>query len=721
MGISIILTLRRAVSALAAAASMAGPVYAQEAAPAPPPEAASAPAAAAAAAPPSLTPGDQVILNMREALRRGERARLTALLPQARGHALEPWAAYWELKARLDDAKADEVRDFLARYANTYQEDRLRGDWLLLAGKRRDWDTFAADYPRLRMRDDPRLRCYAAALDARLGRAATPATLAQVRADWFAQRDADDACMLAVALLHQAGQLPYQDLWKRARLALEANRPLLARAAVELDAPDAGPVVAQIQSNAVRYLGTLNARVPLVTNKRMELVTLALVKIASSDPAQAAAQMERHWAARLGAEERNWVWGAIGRQSALKQQSGALDYFAKVTRDGDLSGDMLAWKARAALRQGQWRTVAAAIDAMNADTRRDSAWTYWLARSKLAQPASDADRAAARRLLESIADASGAGGFYEKLAAEELGLSVAATTTAPAAPALALASDPAPAPAADPASAPATAPAPAPTSAPAPLTEAEREGARRHLGLTRSLLAIVLGLRAEGVREWNYWTRMHTTGGMSDRELYAAADYACRFQVWDRCISTSERIKSFSDLTQLFPMPLRDAVTRQAQQAGLDPAYVYGLIRQESRFVMDARSSAGASGLMQLMPRTARWTARKIGLDGYTPALLDDPDTNLMLGISYLKLALDEFHGSMPLAAAAYNAGPALEGAIWAENIPFNETRDYVKKVLTNTTEYAAILSGQPQSLRARLGAIGPPQPDEQPLTGDLP
>jgi soluble lytic murein transglycosylase len=146
---------------------------------------------------------------------------------------------------------------------------------------------------------------------------------------------------------------------------------------------------------------------------------------------------------------------------------------------------------------------------------------------------------------------------------------------------------------------------------------------------------------------------------------------------------------------------------------------------------MDARSGVGASGLMQVMPATARWTARKIGLTGFTPQQINDRDTNITIGTAYLKLALDDFDGSMPLAAAAYNAGPGrprnwrngpvLDAAIWAENVPFNETRDYVKKVLANTVNYAAILTGQPQSLKSRLGTVGPRDAREPEPNKDLP
>src|SRR5205823_12481751 len=128
-------------------------------------------------------------------------------------------------------------------------------------------------------------------------------------------------------------------------------------------------------------------------------------------------------------------------------------------------------------------------------------------------------------------------------------------------------------------------------------------------------------------------------------------------EVWDRCINTSERTRGEFDFEQRYPTPFRDAVVRRSREIGLDPAYVYGLIRQESRFVMTARSGVGASGLMQVMPATARWTAQRLGLSGFRAEQLADRDTNIAIGTGYLKPVLDDFNGSMPLAAAAYNAG----------------------------------------------------------------
>ena len=187
-------------------------------------------------------------------------------------------------------------------------------------------------------------------------------------------------------------------------------------------------------------------------------------------------------------------------------------------------------------------------------------------------------------------------------------------------------------------------------------------------------------------------------------------------------------------LAHRYPTPFLNDSHKRAAKAGGDPAFVYGLIRQESRFITDALSGVGATGLMQVMPATARWTARKIGMANFKTKQITDHDTNIAIGTGYLRFVLDNFDGSMPLAAAAYNAGPSrsknwrglssdppLEAAIWVENVPFPETRDYVKKVLANTTNYAALLTGQPQSLKMRLGTIGPLRADDSEAIEELP
>lgn len=639
---------------------------------------------------------DQAVVDARDALRKKDRARLLALrdLAAANRSPLAMWPDYWELSNRIGEVQQAEVDQFSARWPGTYVEDRFRNDWLLELGKRRDWANFAAEYPRFRMNDDREVSCYALLVDQQAGKAVREPALAA----WLAQRDADDGCALMAATLYDAGQFTAADAWRKARLAMDAARPRAVRLAVSLVGPKAASAASDLIDNPARFL----ARTASTTSRGgSELTTLALMRWAATDPDAAATQLADRWDRLLPPDLSAWAWAEIGKQAAIKLQPNAPDHFlragerlAKSKRDIDWSDDMLAWDVRAALRadngQARWLQVMDAIESMSAEEQRDPAWVYWKARALVAMaPRSDNAeglRASAREQMASIA---GQMNFYAVLAAESLGNPIAMPPR------------------------------------PAPLTAAERDTALRNPGLARALMLVGLGLRSEGVREWNYSIR-----GMSDRELLAAAQLACDREVWDRCINTSERTRAEIDLTQRFPTPFRRDVLAKTGDIGLDAAYVYGLIRQESRFVTDARSSVGASGLMQLMPSTARWTARKIGLD-YADGMMNDRDTNLRLGTNYLKLVLDDFGGSQALAAAAYNAGPGrprkwrdgpiLETAIWVENVPFPETRDYVKKVLSNATYYAAQLGLATPTLTQRLGRAVAPEGLPNPLDKDLP
>ena len=628
-----------------------------------------------------------VVVEARDVLRKKDGARLAQLRERAIGiqHPLAQWVDYWELGNRLAQAQQPELDAFYARWSGTYVEDRLRNDWLLELGKRRDWANFATEFPRFRMNDDREVTCYALLVDHQNGKDVRTAALAA----WLAQRDADDGCSLMAAALYEARKFTAADVWHKARSAIDANRLREARQAAMLVSAAAGSAVGELTDNPARHLARSDSA---ASRSDAELATLALIRMAANDPDAAAAQLTDRWDRRLPADLAARAWISVAKQSALKLQPDSSEYFQRATliaskagRELEWPDDTLAWKVRAALRadngRARWQQVLQAINTMSPAAQRDPAWTYWKARGllALAEDSQDGDamRGLARELLTSIA---GQVHFYGKLATEELG----DTITLP--------------------------------SRPAALTPEEEEAAARHPGLARALQLIAIGLSDEGVREWNFSLR-----GMSDRELLAAAQLACDREVWDRCINTSDRTRNEVHMGQRFPTPFRKEVQEWARASGLDPAYVYGLIRQESRFVMSARSNAGASGLMQLMPATARWMAKKLGMN-YNAGLITDRDTNIKLGTSYLKLVLDDSDGSQAMAAAAYNAGPnrsrrwrdgpMLEPAVWAENIPFNETRDYVKKVLSNATDYAAMLGVQAPSLKSRLGRlIGPRDP----------
>jgi soluble lytic murein transglycosylase len=258
-----------------------------------------------------------------------------------------------------------------------------------------------------------------------------------------------------------------------------------------------------------------------------------------------------------------------------------------------------------------------------------------------------------------------------------------------------------------------------------PITKDELARAGDNPGLRRALAFFRLDLRTEGVKEWNWSLR-----GMSDRELLAAAELAKRNQIYDRAIAAADRTKNEHDYSLRYLAPYGDQVRPAAKNQALDDAWVYGLMRQESRFITSAKSNVGASGLMQLMPATAKWVAKKIGLKDFSHGKVNDTDTNVLLGTSYMRMVMENLDNQPVLASAAYNAGPGrarkwradkpLEGAIYVETIPFSETRDYVKKVMSNSIYYSSLFNGRPESLKAKLGVIGARVADS-PKDADLP
>jgi soluble lytic murein transglycosylase len=630
-------------------------------------------------------------------MRKKNRPRLAALRVAAvdEQQPLALWVDYWELSGRINTAAIDEIEAFYKRWPGTYVEDRLRNDWLLELGRRREWKALALDYPRFRMNDDREVTCYALLADHLAGKDVGAAA----KAAWLAQKEFDEGCSALAAQLVEAKQLSSADLWRRARLAIEANRPRAARQAVALISPLLAAEFDALHDSPTRYV--LRQKEPLDAQTQ-ELVTLALMKIAASDFEASANLLNARWQAALRPELAAWAWAATAKQAAFKLQSSAAGYYALAAQLSSKAGtgiawsdEMLAWNARAALRGGEdgqprWAQVQQAINAMSNSEQREPTWVYWKARSVRGLGGEQAPANSAT-LLGTIA---GQYHFYGVLALEALGQSFTLPAT------------------------------------PAPLTEAERKSAAQNPGLQRALTLIGLGLRSEGNREWNFSLR-----DLDDRALLAAAELGCERALWDRCINTSDRSKTQIDMAQRYPMPHRANLLEHSAAAGIEAAYVYGLIRQESRFISDARSGVGASGLMQLMPNTARWTAKKIGLP-YAAHMITALDTNLKLGTHYLKFVLDDLDGSQAMAAAAYNAGPnrprkwregpQIEPAIWAENIPFGETRDYVKKVLYNTVVYSTLLAkDSPQavpSLQSRLGkTIGPRAPDLPPPDPQLP
>ena len=614
---------------------------------------------------------DDDFLAAREAFRVGDAVKLERYAKSLNGYILEPYVAHWWLKLRLADAAPDEVRALLARVSDGPVSNSLRTDWLKSLGMRRQWDLFDAEYPQL-IGEDTELLCYS--LQSRL-HSGDPAALSYARTLWFTGRDLPDSCNALFDALVEHGRLAVDDAWARIRLALEAGNTRVARHIAEYlpakERPDAR-MLSRIAVNPQAYLDrkAFNLR----TRAGRETVMFAVHRLARTAPPLAAQQWVRI-GERFSEAERGYVWVLIALLGAQRHDPNALAWFA---RSGELNDMQLAWKARSALRAQSWPDVLAAIDAMSAKARQESAWRYWKARALRAQGRG----AEAQALLVPLAAEHS---FYGQLAAGEVG----ARGRIPAA---------------------------------YKPGEQEVQAMAKLPGFQRALAFYRLNLRYEGNREWAWAIR-----GFDDKQLLAAAEFARRNEIYDRAIHTADRTLELHDFGMRYLAPYRDVVKGYANELQLDEAWVYGLIRQESRFIADVKSSAGATGLMQLMPATARWIAKKTGLKGFRWAQASNVETNIQLGTWYLRHVLDTLDNQPVPAAAAYNAGPSrargwradapMEAAIYAESIPLNETRDYVKKVMSNASYYSQQFGHTLLSLKDRIGVIVPGlRADEKPL-----
>lgn len=613
--------------------------------------------------------GDDRILAARDAVRSGDRAALEWLAVSTEGHVLNPYVRYWLLfnkLARPEPPPAAELSDFLLREAGSMLAERLRGDWLRRMAKDGDWAGYAQLYPDLQA-PDQELRCHDWTARLMTG---DRSVLDEVAQQWMELVDSHAACETALRATLSAGLVGVDEVWWRIRRQVEGKSPGQARTTLAWlpvgSAPPAGAFEQAIGSPAA-WLDRLPPNFA-VTRAGRELALAALVRLARDDLAGAYGRLIR-LQDRLEAGERAYVYSALALRAAFAQQADAVSWF---TAAGDipLTAEQRAWRVRSALRAGDWQTAHQAIQGLTPAEQNEPDWIYWLARAH----AAEGRRAEAEALYARIADQTG---FYGLLAAEELGQPFA------------------------------------PPLKSGTVTAADLQRVQADPGLQRALALFRLDMRTEGVREWNWSLR-----GQDEVFTLAAARIALDNGIYDRAINTAERGNPNGNFDMRFLTPYRQLIEPQVRNQGLDLSWVYGLMRQESRFVVPARSSSGAQGLMQVMPATGKWVAGKIGLAGYHAGLLSDPDTNVRLGTSYMRLILEDLDNHPVLASAGYNAGPGrakrwrdakpLEGAIYTETIPFDETRDYVKKVMTNTVIYAAMLEGRPQSLKARLGVIAP-------------
>lgn len=613
---------------------------------------------------------DAAFLAARDAFRVGDRNKLDRATAQLGNHELVPYVENYRLRMYMDQGDSVALRDFFERYEKSYVVEKLRADWIRWLGKRSMWPEVEQEFTKM-VAPEPDIVCYNQ--KARFTRD-DRTILDEAEKLWLTQLEPPEPCRAVLDAVVANQRMTADDVWQRARRQVEVNKPGQAKATYNYLPESQMPDFRAFDSALSSPMGYLVRQSGNWSTSRggREVAAVAIQRMASNDPRAAADELEKI-KGKLQDSERQWAWGQVGMHAAKRHMTEATQWYANADK-AVLSDDGYQWKVRAALRIHDWGVVRDTILAMPPVLAALPEWVYWLGRAyKAGGRTTDADT-----LFEKIA---GQPNFYGNLADEELGRAVTP-----------------------------------PPKAAAPTSE-EQKAARDNSGIRRSLAFFRLEMRTEAVKEWNWTLR-----GMEDRELLAAADLAKRNQIWDRAINTADRTKYEHDYSLRFLSPYGEQVRPAAQNQSIDDAWVYGLMRQESRFITSAKSNVGASGLMQLMPATAKWVAKKIGIKNYDHARVNDTETNVLLGTSYMRMVMENLDNHPVLASAAYNAGPGrakkwradrpLEGAIYAETIPFSETRDYVKKVMSNSVYYSVLFNGKPDSLKTRLGVVASRSPE---------
>lgn len=588
---------------------------------------------------------DSTLLNAREAFRNNDSAQLASLGNSSGDRdPLAAWPGYWQARLALDNGDDNPSRAFISNGGNAFLRERLLNDWVQSLGKRGDWDGILRVAPALS------------------GEA----------------RDADSSCWLDVATLNRRQTVASSlALWQNVRLSDGCARLVEEQAArgilppAQTEARMRLLLAGNYLTVARRLAAAANLGERFFTAGGAEQLVQQLLTLGKNNPVAA---LERAAAseAMFSKAQSGFLYGQLALRSAQRlNMPQALDAFERADPQ-QLTDEQWEWWLRAALRQQDWGRLEQLSRRLPEELASKAAWQYWRARSLQALGRGNE---ATPLLIKTSFEHN----YYGLLAKEELGTTLEAPLS----------------------------------RSPTPLTLQRQLLADPDIQHALALFELSLRnnkpeWREDGRRVWRWALR-----GRNDEQLLAAAEIALERNLYDMAIYAAERTVRTHDFSLRFLTPYRDTTRRYASQLEIDEAWVYGLIRQESRFLNVARSGVGASGLMQLMPATAKWVAGKMGLPSYQ---VNDVDTNIRLGTWYLRHVLDNLSSHPVLATAAYNAGPGrargwqaampLEGAIYAETIPFSETRDYVQKVMANAVYYAGAFRQPGNTLKSRLGTI---------------
>ena len=562
-----------------------------------------------------------------------------------------------------------EVIAFLDKHGSAPVTVRLRVAWLTSLATRREWKAYLEHYDPGRD-PSPELRCHALAARVATNQAAG---LADALAEtWLTGKSLPDACDPAIDWWRARGGPGTELTARRVRLALEAGDAALARyLARSLPAERAAPLL-QWAALIERPSREVEA---LIADPARPVEDVALqdgwMRFARSDPEGAASRLPALVTSRK-LDVRQTSPYALGVALALSwsRMPGALDFFAQVHPD-DFDERAHEWHARAALWSRDWKRAAAAIAAMPEALRSQARWRYWAARS--AEQLGDFAQA-----REGYGQVIPTDNWYAALASARLDRKVV------------------------------------PNLQPLGLSEQAIDRLAQLPAFVRTRELLRCQMESEAAEEWRV-----AYGELSLEQQRDAVGLASRWGWHHQAIASAARQRLFNDYELLYPRPYEHDVREASRRTGLSRDFIYAIIRQESLYRADAGSSAGALGLMQLLPSTARIVARRAQLPVPSRTQLLDPAVNIPLGASFLADLVQRFDGEPALAAAAYNAGPnaarrwlppePLDLDVWAENIPFNETRAYVQRVAWHALVFDWLESRKPREVSDWLRSVKPP------------
>ncbi|AGA31931.1 Soluble lytic murein transglycosylase precursor [Thioalkalivibrio nitratireducens DSM 14787] len=603
------------------------------------------------------------------ALTQGDDRAFQATRTALGGYPLLPYLEYRRLARNLGSADPGAVADFLERHGDTPLARMLRNGYLnhlAQEGQWHDFLRFAGDTDGL----STELTCFRK--QALLNAGQRQEALVEVDAIWLHGHSQPKACDPVLDAWRADGRLTPELAWQRLELAVEAGQTGLARYLrryLRADDRAWADRWLELEANPERVTRAgFRAGDHLAAGRMLER---ALLRLVPRDLDGALAAWQSH-GDRLGldTESQYRILHALALRLALRGRPETLPFMAGLP-DAVFDDQLRQWQLRSALRDRDWNTVLAAVDAMSAEAASEARWQYWRARA-LEQLGRD-DEA-----IRSYRAAAQERNFHGFLAADRLGVPyrIGHEPTAVATSAVQrVAQDPA---------------------------------------IQRMRELVLLDRYPEARREWS-----HRIDALPSGDQEAAARLFADWGWHDRAIFTAARARSWGDIDLRFPLAFADLILAGAREQEIDPAWAMAIARQESAFLHDVRSGAGALGIMQVMPATGRSVADAAGVRIRNDHDILNPSNNARLGTYYLRRNLDSFGGHSLLSTAAYNAGAhrvrswlpeqeRMDPDIWAELIPFHETRDYIQRVFAYRIIYAVRLGMTPPSLQTLLFPVTP-------------